>query len=323
MSKCAGCYREVKMDYCLDCRKRLFNGKKLSSILPFLPPNNENLPVFQQHSKRLSISGAQLKYSLLLEGDNLKLAESGGQYILKPIPPSQQLSYIDQVPENEHLTMQIASRLCGIKTAENVLVYFSDGSPAYLTKRFDVKQDGSKYLQEDFAQLTSRSHGEGFKYEGSYEEIGQFIKLAIPASMIAMEKFFNQVVFNYVFSNGDAHLKNFSLYRNDQGEYQLTPAYDLLSSVIHSPLESDTALSLYEGDIDSAFYSKFGYYGRENFILLAERLSLVPARVERMLNHYGKINLQIEQMVKHSFLSEEVKAIYLKNVHDRLGRISS
>lgn len=41
------------------------------------------------------------------------------------------------------------------------------------------------------------------------------------------------VVFNYLFGNGDAHLKNFSLQATSGGDYVLTPAYDLLHTSIH------------------------------------------------------------------------------------------
>jgi serine/threonine-protein kinase HipA len=319
-----GCYKEVKEGYCLSCRKTIFAGLRTSPILPFDAPKDENLLYFQAHSKRLSISGVQLKYSLKLENKELVLTERGGTYLLKPIPPSQQLAQIDQVPENEHLTMQIAKQVFNIPTAENVLIYFQDGMPAYLTKRFDLAADGTKYLQEDFAQISgksSRTHGDNFKYEGSYEDIGKLIQQYVPASIPACERLFTQVVFNYVFSNGDAHLKNFSLIRNTEGEYQLSPAYDLLSTVIHSPGESDTALQLYDRDFDSTFYSKYGYYGRVNFLELAKRLSILPKRAERILDNYTMNADRVKQMIAKSLLLPEVKAIYEKNFEDKLGRI--
>ena len=47
-----------------------------------------------------------------------------------------------------------------------------------------------------------------------------------------MERFFELVVFNYIYANGDDHLKNFSLIL--QGEdYRLAPAYDLLNTSLH------------------------------------------------------------------------------------------
>lgn len=322
--QCKGCYKEVKEGYCLQCRKTMFGGLRTSPILPFDTLKDENLVYFQEHSKRLSISGVQLKYSLKLENKELVLTEKGGSYLLKPIPPSQQLVHIDQVPENEHLTMQIAKQVFNIATAENVLIYFKDGTPAYLTKRFDLASDGTKYLQEDFAQIsgkTSKTHGENFKYEGSYEDIGKLIQQYVPASIPACERLFTLIVFNYVFSNGDAHLKNFSLIRNTNGEYQLSPAYDLLSTIIHSPSESDTALQLYEGDYESPFYATYGYYGRDNFLELAQRLSILPKRAERILQTFLIKESLVIQMVNESFLANDLKGIYLKHFEDKISRI--
>jgi serine/threonine-protein kinase HipA len=94
----------------------------------------------------------QLKYSLRLENEKLKLVDNNGQYILKPIPNYTQLDAFEDIPENEHLTMQIANQIFNFNTAENGIIYFNNGQPAYITRRFDVKPDGTKYLQEDFAQ---------------------------------------------------------------------------------------------------------------------------------------------------------------------------
>lgn len=324
--KCKGCYIESKQDYCLSCRKKLFNKQKVHALLNFDAPKDENLQVFQEHSKRLSISGVQLKYSLKLIGGQLELCEKGGEYLLKPIPVARQLHELEAAPENEHLTMQIAEQIFKINTAANGLIYFRDGQPAYITKRFDVIHDGRRLLQEDFAQLLSRSkqtHGDTFKYEGSYEEIGHLIKRCVAASMPALEKFFKLIVFNYVISNGDAHLKNFSLIRKENGEYQLTPAYDLMSTILHSPGESDTALSLYEGDVDSAFYQHYGFYGKPDFMEFAKRLGIVKMRSERILLEFiDKKNYTIE-LINQSFLSDDVKKRFIINYLEKVERLET
>lgn len=322
---CRGCYKKGVEGYCLSCRKKLFDKLKIPAVLGFEAPKADNLSFYQEHSKRLSISGVQLKYSLRIEHGNLELCEKGGQYILKPIPVAKQLVELDQVPENEHLTMQIAEKIFGISTAANGLIAFNDGQPAYITKRFDVRPDGIKYLQEDFAQLTNRTkqtHGETFKYDGSYYEIGLLIKRYVAAAMPALEKFFQLVVFNYIISNGDAHLKNFSLIRNEAGEYQLAPAYDLLSSVIHTPQESDTALALYAGDVNSDFYAAHGYYGRANFVELASRMGIVEKRAARIMDGFVGHQKQVETMIDGSFLSAAVKAKYLAAYKDKLKRLA-
>ncbi len=155
MKVCPGCLKEGHDTYGPPCRKRLFGGKMVSSILPFSRPTY-NQTKLAAAAGRLSISGIQTKTPLVLRDRQLEMADSGGQYILKPIPHGE-FQHLEAVPINEHLTMQIARQVFRIAVAENALVAFSDGEPAYLVRRFDIQSDGSRCLQEDFAQVASRS----------------------------------------------------------------------------------------------------------------------------------------------------------------------
>ena len=101
----------------------------------------------------------------------------------------------------------------------------------------------------------------------------------------------------------------------------MTPAYDLMSTVIHSPQESDTALDLYEGDMKSTFYSTYGYYGRENFIELAKRLGIMEKRAARIMDQFSIKKKQMEAFVQRSFLSKEAKEKYLVNIDEKIKRI--
>jgi serine/threonine-protein kinase HipA len=324
--KCLGCYKKIeKNEYCLSCRKKIFDGKRVPTILEFDKPKAENISMYNEHSKRMSISGVQLKYSLRLNGNKLELCETNGQYIIKPIPTADHLEMMEDAPENEHLTMQIASQIFNIKTAHNALIYFKDGTPAYITKRFDVKGDGTKYIQEDFAQITNRTketHGESYKYESSYLEIGELIKKYVPASMIAIENFFKIIVFNYIFSNGDAHLKNFSLIRNDFGEMELSPSYDLMSTIIHTPGERDTALDLFEKDHESVYYATYGHYGRAEFIEFAKQLGIVEVRYMRIINEFIENEKEVDDLIKNSTLSEKALDSFITNFKLRIKRLS-
>jgi serine/threonine-protein kinase HipA len=323
---CLGCYKKIeKNEYCLSCRKKLFDGKRVSTVLDFDKPKAENMTMYNEHSKRMSISGVQLKYSLKLNGNKLELCETNGQYIIKPIPTAEHLEMMEDAPENEHLTMQIASQIFNIKTAHNALIYFKDGTPAYITKRFDVKEDGTKYIQEDFAQITNRTnetHGESYKYEGSYLEIGELIRRYVPASMIAIENSFKIIVFNYIFSNGDAHLKNFSLIRNDLGEMELSPSYDLMSTIIHTPGERDTALDLYDKDHESEYYSTYGHYGRTEFIEFAKRLGIVEVRYKRIINEFIENETVVHNFIQNSSLSNKALESFTINFKSRIKRLS-
>ena len=118
--------------------------------------------------------------------------------------------------------MQIAAQVYRINTAENGLIFFKDCSLAYITKRFDTKPDGLKWGKEGFATLAGRTKdnsGANFKYTYSYEEAAALIRQFAPTWRIEIEKYFTVVVFNYLFLNGDAHLKNFSLLESETGDY--------------------------------------------------------------------------------------------------------
>lgn len=323
--RCYGCYKENIEGYCATCRKKLFDGKKVSHILSFDTPKEENIPTYQEKTKRLSISGVQLKYSVRLEENELVLTEKKGEYILKPNPPTSLIIMQDQAPENEHLTMQIANQLFNIPVAENGLILFKDEAPAYITRRFDVKPDGTKHLQEDFAQIsgrTKKSDGDNYKYSGTYEDIGKQIKEKVAAYPPVLEDFFKLVVFNYVFSNGDAHLKNFSLIQSEFGDYMLSKAYDLMSTVLHTPSESDTALDLYKDDIGSKFYSQHGYFGRSDFETLADKIGLIPKRAQHIVDTMLGRQHEVMAMVYGSFLSTEAKEKYIQYYKDKVRRFS-
>jgi serine/threonine-protein kinase HipA len=321
---CAGCYKPDVEGFCPKCRKKLFGGKKVSSVLSFDTPKADNLEIYQEKTKRLSISGVQLKYSLRLKDKELTLAEKSGQYILKPIPPSRQIVLPKQAPENEHLTMQIAEQVFDIETAPNALCRFADGMPAYITKRFDVRDDGTKHQQEDFSQIsgrTKKTHGEAFKYSGSYEVIGLLIKRHVAAYPPILERFFKLVLFNYLFSNGDAHLRNFSLIRTPYGDYTLSPAYDLMCTVLHTPHESDTALDLFEGDTSHEYYASYGNYGKPHFEELAKRLGILPKRSDAIIQGLLQKTEEVKAMIHESYLSKEAKEKYLNYYLDKMRRM--
>ena len=203
---CPGTLSKGFNTYSPTCLKRVFYGKKVSHFLPYATPQDKkNAEEFIENRKRISISGVQEKVSFLLDKNKLRLTKEGEQgiYILKPIP--RDLKKVEMVPANEHLTMQISRQVYGINIAENALIFFENGEPAYITKRFDVKDDGTKWGKEDFASLAAKTaeiSGENFKFDYSYEEMAELIKKFIPAYQIEIEKFFSIVVFNYLFSNG-------------------------------------------------------------------------------------------------------------------------
>jgi len=314
---CPGTLAEGFNTYSPSCLRNMFNNKKVNHVLPYEPPqkNEEVAALFLENRKRISISGVQEKLSLILDKNLLRLTRTGeqGTYILKPIPIN--LKNVDQVPANEHLTMQLARQIYGIYTAENALVFFSDGTPAYITKRFDIKETDGKVGKEDFASLAGKTKdnaGDNFKYDYSYEEIGLLIQKYVPAWHVEIEKYFVLVIFNFLFSNGDAHLKNFSLLETSKGDYLLSPAYDLINTRLHVD-DADFALNrgLFSDSFKSQKYKKTGHPSQADFIELAKRIKVAESRIEKLLQPFLENQNLVEVLISSSFLSEKSKRAYL------------
>jgi len=322
---CPGCFKEGRDDiFCARCRKRLFDGKKVAPVLAFSRPAYDAAKLAVTPA-RMSISGIQSKISLILKDGQLQMADSGGRYILKPIP-SGTFQRPNVLPINEHLTMQIARQVFKIEVAENALVEFADGEPAYLVRRFDVGPDGTKRLQEDFAQVANRSeetHGRNYKYDFSYEEIGGLIRKHVAAYAVDLERYFTLVLYNYLIHNGDAHVKNFSLIRSeDTEEYRLTPAYDLLNTRLHLPSESRTALELFQDDYATESYQANAFYAYDDFAVFAQRLGLVETRYKRILQRFVDSKEDVFALIDRSKLPDGCKQMYKEHVQESVRALS-
>ncbi len=312
--------------------RKMFYGKKVNHILDFDAPemNEEVAEKFRQNSKTISLSGAQFKQSLLLVKNKLRLTQPGesGQYILKPIPFRSPFGKAEELPANEHLTLQIAKQAYQINTAECALIFFKNGEPAYITKRFDRKIDGSKIAQEDFASITETSKqkdGEHYRSTGSYLDIADIMKKYVAAYPVEIEKYFERILFNYLFSNGDAHLKNFSLQQTGNNDYLLSPAYDLVDTSIHIPTDTFFALEdcLFKNDFETESYQTFGYYSYDDFHAFGLMMGMMETRVNKILQKYRTEHKLTIELIEHSFLSGPVKQLYRDHYLDRLKMLNN
>lgn len=218
--------------------------------------------------------------------------------------------------------MQIASQVYGIRTAQNGLCLSSSGQAVYLTKRFDVVDGIKEYAQEDFAAIlgmTEEGSDSNFKYNGNYAQIADAIRQYVPAWMPQMEQFFRLVVFNYLFANEDAHMKNFSLV-NRNGEYFLAPAYDLINTCI--PIQSGSDLGLKDGlapDIEkSDVYDRTGHPCRLDFERFADRIGLPKKRTAQVLDMFMQIPQETYALIESSFLNDKMKRTYRRVIKERL-----
>ena len=298
-------------------------GKKVNHQLEITRTQFENF--LYDDCLHLALPGEQLKYIIFLEKRNLKFTSDNGQYIIKPIP-HENIKDKEYLPANEHLTMQIAKQVFNINTAENGLIFFEDGENAYITKRFDIRKDGRKQLQEDFAQISDLPNNavtKSFcKDNLSYEGIALLVRKYVGAYQIEIEKYFQIVLFNYLFSNYEANQKNFSLYWDEMyGDYLFTPFYDLMNTILHFPLVNTQALALFDdpGELKEPWEEV--QEAKSYFIEFSDRVGINAKRFDRIYNVMISNEERVEKLVHNSFLSEELKTEYIARYKERLANL--
>lgn len=294
--------------------KMLFDGRVVSDKLPYPRfDENETIDTFIDNAKRISLSGVQIKYAAIVDSGMLRMTkpDEQGTFILKPVPNN--LRNRNFCPANEHLTMQIASQVYGISTPPNGLCFFEDGSPAYFIRRFDTL-NGKKLLKEDFASLgglTKQHGGSDYKYANlSYEDCAEIIEKYSAVPRVDKLRFFELLLFNFVFCNGDAHLKNFSLLEDKRGKFRLSSAYDLLNTPIHV---DDTIFALHKGLFTAPKPEYFGIQSTvtgKTFQIFGEKIGLPESIVDNLLNKFTIKHSQTEKLIENSFLSEALKKQY-------------
>lgn len=324
---CPSCLDEGFTTYSPKAARALFGGMKVSPQLDFDIEGAKNRQAFVEAMHRISVSGVQEKFPAVIDKGRIRIAGDGEQstYILKPAPWDETLIERKQIPANEHLTMQIASQVYGIITASNGLCFTKKGQMVYITRRFDILPDGSKMLMEDFAAVTGRceqNDGPSFKYKGCYEDIATAIRKTVSAWMVDMERFFELVVFNYIYANGDDHLKNFSLILQGP-DYRLAPAYDLMNTNLHVRADDfglDGGLS--PNIMKSDMYSRTGHPCRLDFERFGEHIGLVKSRVRKILDKYMQLPESAIHLTGRSFLNDKMKRYYIRTVNERIARFT-
>ncbi len=324
LKHCPSTLKEGFSTYSPEACRKLFGGKQVSHILDFDSPNNDSADStdYAEHIGRISLSGVQPKGALVLRDGSLRKPKEGerGEYILKPAPVSYALLERKYCPANEHLTMQMAAQAYGIETAANALCFFRDGEAAYITKRFDVAPDGSKYPQEDFASLaglTKANGGTNYKYGVlSYEDCADIIRRYVRAAQVDLLRFFRVVLFNYITLNDDAHLKNFSLIDRGNGDYRLAPAYDLINTSLH--LRTPQIFALEKGLFKEGMRMTDTHtVDRTDFEEFGRRIGLPDRMVKREVDTFAEVSLLALGLIERSFLSEELKKSYRQSYQYR------
>lgn len=300
VSKCLYCYKSLnanEQDFHTSCAKKMF-GTKQAPVIDFNLTQLEELAK-QIVIKSVAVTGVQPKLSLELEIHKAELSRLTivglhGNYILKP--PSKDYK---ELPQNEDITMHLAS-LVKIKTAQHCLIRLHSGELAYITKRFD-RNKKDKIAVEDFCQLTENLTEH--KYRSSIEKIAKATQRFTTNKGLEMLRLFELVLFCYLTGNADMHLKNFALLENVLGEFELSPAYDLLSTALVITNDKDeTALTI---------NGKKSSIKKKDFDALATSMNINTKVLESVYTKLKKALPNWIDFIQQSFLSKAMQKNYI------------
>lgn len=203
--------------------------------------NLRSAPLGAGGQVRISLAGVQEKLLLTRMPDGAWGRPVNGTpstHILKPEIPR----FPDTV-ENEAFCMRVAKHLdFAVANVETTTI---GGRKIIVVERYDrvVHSDGSvdRIHQEDFCQAFGVSPDKKYEEDGgpSLARIAGILQTA--AGPDSVEALLRAVTLNVLIGNGDAHAKNFSLLHHPSGALQLTPLYDLLSTLFYD----DNQLAMY------------------------------------------------------------------------------
>jgi serine/threonine-protein kinase HipA len=190
---------------------------------------------FHAPGVRFSLAGVAMKFSMLLRHEKLTIpgVGEGGDWIVKT-PDTR----FRDVPRNEFTMMSLAGAV-GIDVPEIRLVpreLVDERLPAgvwpeyeefaYAVRRFDRDERRGLVHIEDLAQV--RNWYPERKYDGTFETIASLVYRGRDTESLL--EFTRRLTFSVLISNGDYHLKNWSLIYPDGRMPRLSPAYDLVST---------------------------------------------------------------------------------------------
>ncbi len=315
MNRCLYCHKEIKdrkyseFEYHKSCSIKFF-GNQLPPKLDF--SQSDMLRLAQQVVKsQKTITGVQPKLSLVNKKmtndsttEKFTIVGLWGQYILKP-----QTKLYKELPEIEDVTMHLAESV-KIKTVPHSLIRLKSGELAYITKRVD-RSKKRKYHMEDMCQLTERQTEH--KYKGSYEQIAKAINLYAENPGFEKVNFYELVLFCYLTGNNDMHLKNFSLLKNENKEYNLCPAYDLVASEL-----------VVEGDDEELALNLNGKkkkIKKKDFEAAMTTSGINPQAIKNIFGKFEGVKKEWFEIISTSFLSKKMKLYYKELIELKFQKI--
>jgi serine/threonine-protein kinase HipA len=141
------------------------------------------------------------------------------------------------------------------------------------------------------------------------------MKAYLPTYKLEAPKLLKLIIINYLFSNGEAHFKNFSILETTMGDYRLSSAYELLNSRMHFDTK-DFALDhgLLPGNLAQGKISR-------QFLKLAGNTEISEKIFSVIMTMMLSKSDVLEKMITASFLNDSSKRNYWQAYNGRLKQL--
>ncbi len=255
---------------------------------------------------RFSLAGVQLKFSAIQEktgGLTIPVRGEGGDWIVK-LPSAT----FPQVPENEYSMMELA-RASGLRVPETRLVAVDSirglpqgigrfGAMALAVRRFDRESGGRRIHTEDFAQVFGVRPESKYR-TASYRNLAEVLRTE--ADENSLRELVERIAFDALVGNADSHLKNWSLIYPDGQRPELSPAYDLVSTIVYLPGDRNLALGFAGAkDMHALDRARIEKFAAEAHLPRKLVLDAADSMVERFLTAWRSIAQGLPMSGEHA-----------------------
>jgi serine/threonine-protein kinase HipA len=228
---------------------------------------------------KFSLAGVQLKFAATTDGERLTApARAGESRCILKVPTKK----YPGLPEAEYAAMTVSKMLgidtaiCRLTSTKNIYGIderlVSEGPSALVVERFDRLGAEQRVHMEDGAQIVG-AVGERKYTMATYETMLNMVKRFSTDWRADALEGFRRMVADVLIGNGDNHLKNWSFIFPAPGVVRLSPAYDIVPTVLFAP---DDRLAL-----KMAGTYEFSKVTLHRFRRIASFLDLEPDWIEK------------------------------------------
>lgn len=201
----------------------------------------------------------------------------------------------------------LMAKACSIEMSECRLME-ENGRAHFMTKRFDREDGGEKLHMQTLCALGHYDFNMSgmYSYEQALEVIRQIVTLNLNQTL---EQLFRRAVFNIIGRNQDDHTKNISFLMRKNGEWSLSPAYDITYS--YNPTGSFTSKH------QMSLNGKTDGFTTDDLISFGEKADLKKAKALQIIEEVREVFRNWNQYSTEANVSSPHKEKVLKGL--RLG----